>query len=146
MLGIIITGHGEFSQGLLHAGAMIAGKQEHVVNINFKDGMPMEEFQGELLDQINVFQEKYNGVLVLTDLKGGTPFNVSMMIAANTHNVRVLSGTNLPMIIEGTMMSQFSDSVDDLAKQLVITGQTGIEVGELIVKQVEDPLDEEDGI
>ena len=38
----------------------------------------------------------FDGVLVFTDLLGGTPFNQSMMIAQDVDNVEVLTGTNLP--------------------------------------------------
>ncbi len=44
-------------------------------------------------------REECDGVLVFTDLLGGTPFNQSMMIAQDVDNVEVLTGTNLPWLL-----------------------------------------------
>ncbi|MDO4775298.1 MAG: PTS sugar transporter subunit IIA [Aerococcaceae bacterium] len=147
MLGLIITGHGEFSSGLLHAAQMIAGKQEHVENVLFKDGMDLGELQTQIGDVVERHLANYGGTIILTDLKGGTPFNVSMMLTAGISQVAVLSGANLPMIIEGALLSQFAESVDDLAEQLVTVGQSGIVRAELPTQVQQDEVsDDEEGI
>ncbi|MCW6652142.1 PTS sugar transporter subunit IIA [Aerococcaceae bacterium NML191292] len=146
MLGLIITGHGEFSSGLLHAAQMIAGKQEHVENVLFKDGMDLGELQAQIGDVVERHLANYGGTIILTDLKGGTPFNVSMMLTAGISQVAVLSGANLPMIIEGALLSQFAESVDDLAEQLVTVGQSGIVRAELPTSVQQDEVSDEEGI
>ena len=148
MLGVIVTGHGEFSLGLRHATHMIAGEQAHVEWVPFLEGAGLEEFQGAIQTAVQTQLEKYNGVVVFTDLKGGTPFNVSMMATHGLTNVAVLSGTNLPMLIEGTMLSQFSDEALPFAEQIVQTGKNGIEVGILpaATTSSEDDLFDDEGI
>lgn len=147
MLGLIITGHGEFSKGLLHAGQMIAGKQENIENVMFEDGTELSVLQSRISEAVERQLEKYNGTIILTDLKGGTPFNVSMLVTNGMPQTAVLSGTNLPMIIEGALLSQFSESVDDLANQLIRVGQAGIDRPQLQVQQeTANDFDEEDGI
>lgn len=143
MLGLIITGHGEFSSGLLHASQMIAGQQAHVENVLFKDGMDLGELQAQIEEVVNRHLANYDGTIILTDLKGGTPFNVSMMLTADNPQVEVLSGANLPMVIEGALLSQFAESVTELANQLVTVGQSGIVRAELPASSTSTEADEE---
>lgn len=145
MLGILVTGHGKFSEGLLHSLEMIAGKKNNVKNVVFEENMNLEVYTETINQSIKYFQETYDGVVVLTDLKGGTPFNVSLMESQSLSPVEVLAGANLPMLIEGTMKSEFYDSVEKLAKELVITGKTGVERGVIDSKDDETVI-EEDGI
>ncbi|MDO4432073.1 MAG: PTS sugar transporter subunit IIA [Aerococcaceae bacterium] len=146
MLGLIITGHGEFSSGLIHSARMIAGTHEHVENVVFADGMDLAVLQEQIGALAAKHVEAYGGTIILTDLKGGTPFNVSMMATATLENVAVLSGTNLPMIIEGTLLSQFSDSADDLAAQLVQVGRDGVDRPQLNRLSQQEVAEDEDGI
>ena len=70
-----------------------------------------------------------------------------MLVTNGMPQTAVLSGTNLPMIIEGALLSQFSESVDDLANQLIRVGQAGIDRPQLQVQQeTANDFDEEDGI
>ena len=90
-------------------------------------------------------REECDGVLVFTDLLGGTPFNQSMMIAQDVDNVEVLTGTNLPMVIE----LLFLRGNATLAEQAVTVGQTGITaqtVASVAGSEEEDIFGDEDGI
>lgn len=142
MIGLLITGHGHFSEGMLHASQMIAGTNEHVKNVVFEDGMDLDLLQSKIRTMIEEQLKYCDGVIVLTDLLGGTPFNQVMMVAATHDNVEVLSGTNLPMIIEGALLAQFATSLQELADQLVTVGQAGIQRPELVVKDTESVEDE----
>lgn len=142
MLGLVITGHGQFAQGLLHAAKMIAGDLQHVQAVLFEDGANLQDFQEAIKTAIEASNSAYSGTLVLTDLKGGTPFNTAMLASAGLNNVAVLSGTNLPMIIEGGMLSQFSDDALTLGQQLVEVGRSGLDLPVLETKQVSEDEDE----
>ena len=61
-------------------------------------------------------------MLVFTDLLGGTPFNQSMMIAQDVDNVEVLTGTNLPMVIE-LLFLRGNATLAELGEQAVTVGQ-----------------------
>lgn len=146
MLGLVISGHGHFAKGLLHASQMIAGELDHVKSVLFEDGASLVEYQETLKSRIQAAHDQYGGVIVLTDLKGGTPFNTAMMASAHLSNVAVLSGTNLPMIIEGGLLSQFSDGAQELGQQLVTIGREGLDMP-MLTNAVSNELDdEEDGI
>ena len=113
MIKMIITGHGKFSEGLYDSLSMIAGKQAHVTHINFVDGMPLEDFNAQL-EQALTLDDTYNGAIIYTDLKGGTPFNVSMLLSEDREDIEVVYGTNLPLLIESVMSTLTADSPSDV--------------------------------
>ena len=86
-----------------------------------------------------------DGILVLSDLAGGSPFNNASMCKAERpdQKIEVLAGTNLPMIIEGASMMAAYDDPLELAETLIPTGKDGIVRFEL--EKQEDDSDE-DGI
>lgn len=93
-------------------------------------------------------REECDGVLVFTDLLGGTPFNQSMMIAQDVDNVEVLTGTNLPMVIE-LLFLRGNATLAELGEQAVTVGQTGVTaqtVASVADSEEEDIFGDEDGI
>ena len=97
---------------------------------------------------ITAMREECDGVLGLTDLLGGTPFNQAMMIAQDVDNVEVLTGTNLPMVIE-LLFLRGNATLAELGEQAVTVGQTGITaqtVASVAGSDEEDIFGDEDGI
>lgn len=86
-----------------------------------------------------------DGVLVLSDLAGGSPFKcaVECKFARPEQAIEVIAGSNLPMLIEGSMMMGAFDSPLDFAESLIPTGKDYIIRFELAAH--EDNA-EEDGI
>lgn len=125
MIGYLVTGHGEFSKGLMSSLNMIAGEQEGVVAVNFEENVNLEKYQEILKEQVENLLKENEGVLIFTDLLGGTPFRTSMLVATEFENVEVMTGTNLPMLLEGTAL-RFTDNVKEIADQLVESGQSGV--------------------
>ena len=141
MIGLILTGHGDFSKGLISSLRMIAGEQSHIKAIVFDANEDLENYKKNIRNQIEDFLEKYEGIIILTDIPGGTPFNISVIESENTKNLEVISGTNLPMLIDVTLKSQFIDDVHELTDEILNTGK------ETIIKfQLhEDKVDEIEG-
>lgn len=125
MIGFLITGHADFSKGLMSSLNMIAGEQDGVVAVSFNENANLEDYQQTLQEEVKKLLDENEGVLIFTDLLGGTPFRLSMLVAAELENVEVLTGTNLPMLLEGTAL-RFTDDVKEVANQLVESGKTGV--------------------
>ena len=141
MVGFILTGHGQFAPGLASAIAMVAGDQPAFTVVPF-EGDQAASYGEDLRAAITAMREECDGVLVFTDLLGGTPFNQSMMIAQDVDNVEVLTGTNLPMVIELLFLRE-------LGEQAVTVGQTGVTaqtVASVASSEEEDIFGDEDGI
>ena len=124
MVGFILTGHGQFAPGLASAIAMVAGDQPAFTVVPF-EGDQAASYGEDLRAAITAMREECDGVLVFTDLLGGTPFNQAMMIAQDVDNVEVLTGTNLPMVIE-LLFLRGNATLAELGEQAVTVGQTGI--------------------
>ena len=145
MIGLVVTGHGHFAEGLHTSVKMIAGDNENVKYVNFEDGMSTETL-AEKLNAAYAELSGCDGILVLSDLPGGSPFKTAVECAfANPDKkIEVVAGTNLPMIVAGVTMIGFMDDPKALAEDLIFEAKDSIVRFELAVKADEE--EEEDGI
>ena len=144
MIGIVVTGHGLFAEGMHSSAKMIAGENDHIKYVCFEDGMGLEELAEKLSAAYNELSD-CDGIVVLSDLPGGSPFKTAVEVAF-THpdkKVEVLAGTNLPMIVTGVTMIDFEEDPRALADELLETGKEFMVRFELAVREEEE---EEDGI
>lgn len=126
MIGFLITGHGDFSVGLESSLNMIAGEQDAFAIVPFYESADLDSFQSELKTAIDKLLESSDGVVIFTDLLGGSPFKTSMIVASEYENVETITGTNLPMLLEGTAL-RFTEDVKEFTKQLIENGKMGIQ-------------------
>lgn len=106
---IIITGHGKFGSGLKTSLDLIVGNYDFVKTVDFTEDKSPESIK----EEIKTFaHEAEDNIYLFTDLVGGTPFKVSCELALDNSNVEVFSGTNLPMLVEATMMSSLGLEID----------------------------------
>ena len=144
MIGLIVTGHGRFAAGLQTSAKMIAGEHENVKYVNFEDGMGTDTL-AELLSAAYNELAHCDGIVVLSDLPGGSPFKTAVEASMGhpDKQIIVLSGTNLPMIITGSTMLSFETDPQALADELLFEGKDNVVRFELAVRE---EVEEEDGI
>ncbi|MBR3602777.1 MAG: PTS sugar transporter subunit IIA [Lachnospiraceae bacterium] len=144
MVGILITGHGHFATGLGSSLQLITGITENVALVDFEADHSTDTLKANLHKAMDSLKE-CDGILVLSDLAGGSPFNNASMCMAERpdQRIEVVAGTNLPMIIEGASMMGAYDDPLELAETLIPTGKDYIVRFELV--KHEDDSDE-DGI
>jgi len=147
MIGCIVTGHGDLAPGLAQAVGMIAGPQEHFRVVPFRDLDPLETYESELRAALDALLAETDGVVIFTDLLGGTPFRAAMLAAADHANVAVVTGTNLPMLVEVSLLRAGESDVQALARQAVDLGQTGVQTARLPqADRPGDPAEDTGGI
>ena len=144
MIGLVVTGHGLFAEGMHSSARMIAGENELTKYVCFEEGMNTEQLSEKLVAAYNELGE-CDGIIVLSDLPGGSPFRTAVESAMTLpeKKIVVLSGTNLPMIITAATMASFSDDVEAMAEELMFEGKDNVVRFELAVREEEE---EEDGI
>ncbi len=126
MVGIIIASHGEFAAGIYQSGQMILGEQENVKACTLKPSDGPEGIRKQMEDAIASFDDP-SQVLFLVDLWGGTPFNqASALIAGHEDTWAIVSGLNLPMLIEAYGARFTSESAQEIAGMIVETAVEGI--------------------
>lgn len=124
---VLLTSHGHLAQGIASSFEFIAGKSDHIMTLELDEkgiGLYHDRFQ-------NLLDSETESILILADLKGGTPYNESFKYyLAHTEKTRVVSGLNLPMLLE--LIPQLSDNTTlDEAVQIVLqAGIDGISVAQ----------------
>ena len=106
---IIITGHGRFASGLKTSLDLIVGNFDFVKPVDFTEDKSPESLKEEINSFIKSTDKK---IYVFADLVGGTPFKVSSELTLEYPNVEVFCGTNLPMLVEATMMLSLGCDID----------------------------------
>ena len=112
-----------------------------VILVNALVGVIQEGRAQKALDAL----KDCEGVIIFTDLMGGTPFNTAAQLGRDRENVRILAGTNLPMLVEVVMSRKFMDDLDGLVDSLLQTGKEQVAKFEFKQALQEEPGDE-DGI
>lgn len=100
MIGIIVTGHGRFSEGMLSSLSMIAGNTEALIGVNFIESESTEDLDKNLLNAYTELRKTCEGVIIVCDLYGGSPFKSAAMLSVEQENVSVLAGINLASCLE----------------------------------------------
>lgn len=124
MISVIIGTHGMFSEEILKSAEMIFGTQENVGAVTFKPGEGVEA----LVEKYNMLIKKMDskdGVLFMVDLFGGSPFNAASLIAVKNENMEIVTGVNLPMILEVLGSREFL-SMSELLKVATDSGKDAI--------------------
>ena len=144
MIGLVVTGHANFGSGMTSSVNLIAGEQEAYQYVDFLPTYSTEDLAAELNKALDALKD-CEGVIIFTDLMGGTPFNTAAQLGRDRENVRILAGTNLPMLVEVVMSRKFMDDLDGLVDSLLQTGKEQVATFEFKQALQEEPGDE-DGI
>jgi mannose PTS system EIIA component len=97
MIGLILVTHGTLAKEFVIAMEHVVGPQQYIETICIGPRDDMEERRNEIAKKIKAV-ESGSGVIVLTDLFGGTPSNLAISFL-QPHKIEVLAGINLPMLI-----------------------------------------------
>jgi PTS system mannose-specific IIA component len=105
MIKLVIVCHGALADGLVNAMELIAGPQPEITSIALDEGDGIDELEARVEAAVAA-QPDGEGVLVLVDLFGASPFNVSARVAVRYPNVEVMTGVNLAMLLEAALQRQ----------------------------------------
>lgn len=123
MIGILVTGHGNFATGLTSSVKLIAGNPEKYEAVDFLESYSVEDLSRELNAAMDRLSD-CEGILVFSDLAGGSPFKTAVEVGiGRNENVQVLAGTNLGMLIEIGMARGFVTDLDALVDMAINTGK-----------------------
>src|SRR4051812_45021900 len=134
MIGKLILTHGGLARELLAAAKVISGDSSSFEALSLDWSDPFEEARGKVSAALGRLDQG-QGVLILTDIYGGTPCNIAMTFY-QPGKVEVLTGVNLPMVLRLACQTDGEEgSVSDLARRLQIKGQKSVCLaGDLVQK------------
>jgi len=98
MIGLVIVTHGHLADELIKAMEHVVGPQKSVVPVCVAAEDSIEELQSDIFKAVKGVRTD-NGVLVMTDMFGGTPSNLAVSIA-NKGKLEIIAGANLPMLVK----------------------------------------------
>lgn len=98
MIGGVIITHAELGEALLGAAMVIKGGMEKIRPVSIENYEDVEGLRKRVLDAVAEV-DSGAGVMVFTDLFGGTPTNIAMSILED-RNVEIMTGVNLPVLIK----------------------------------------------
>ncbi len=144
MVGIIVTGHGNFATGLTSSVKLIAGMPDFYQTVDFVAEHSSNDLEANLTEAIEKLKDCEDGILIFTDLVGGSPFKISVELSMKREEkIIVISGTNLGMLIETSMSRNFMEDIGALAQMAVNTGKEQViryEFKERVVEEFEDGI------
>ncbi|MCH4083985.1 MAG: PTS fructose transporter subunit IIA [Olsenella sp.] len=148
MVGIIVTGHGNFASGITSALELIVGPQDAYEAIDFTSLSGTAELEKDMTAALDGLRkrEDVDGVLVLCDLVGGTPFKTAATLGVPLGDVRVVAGVNLGGLVECATQRDAVTDVDALAKLAKDSMQASVVEFELAAPEPEEDDDFSDGI
>lgn len=123
-VGIIVVSHADYGSAMLRTAEFILGQQSDCCSISVDVAHEVSETVRRLTDAAQRL-DKGAGVIILTDMFGGTPTNLALSLLG-THKVEVVTGVNLPMLLK--VFTSRSAALDELARIAGEAGAKGIVV------------------
>ena len=124
MIGTLILSHGSLADELLAAARTISGDLEGFgsLSLDWSDGF--DEAKSRIEEALNELDQG-DGVLVLTDMFGGTPCNVALTFL-EPGKVEIVTGVNLPMVVRLACRGKREKPIQEVARWLREKGRTSI--------------------
>ena len=137
MVGIILASHGEFAEGIHQSGSMIFGDQANVKPCILKPSEGPQDIRKKMEDAIASFDQQ-DEILFLVDLWGGTPFNQASALKDGHENWAIVTGLNLPMLIESYASRMSMDTAHEIAMHIAKTAKEGVRIQPEDLEPVEE--------
>ena len=125
MIGGIIVSHGKLAEELLNSLTIILGE---VVNM---EAISIGWYDERKINQSLKRVDQKNGVLIFTDMFGGTPSNLSFSFLKDDR-IEIITGVNLPMLIK-FVSHQRSNKLKEVAKKVVEQGKKNIHLASALL-------------
>jgi PTS system mannose-specific IIA component len=132
MIGIVIVTHSALADEFLLATQQIVGAVEGIEPISIDPSDPLEEVEKRIKKGIKKV-DMGRGVLILTDMFGGTPSNISLSFQEKG-KVEIVTGVNLPMLIKLSTIRE-EKTLDELASFIKSYGQKNIHLASEILER-----------
>ena len=136
MVGMLVITHRRLAKELIDTAQLIVGKIDNCVGLSLDPELPVDDLRQQITNAMNEVNDG-NGVIVLTDMFGGTPSNLSLSFL-NHEGIEVVTGVNLPMILK-LAHSREDQKVDELARIVKDYGRRSISLAcEILNEEVEE--------
>lgn len=126
MIGALIVTHGNLAHELLNAARQIEADVSGILAVPLEWSDSVDEAREKIREALEKMETK-NGVIIFTDMFGGTPSNISLSFL-ELGRVEIVTGVNLPMVVKFAMVKEDSKDVATLAHVISEKGSKAIRV------------------
>ncbi|NKN39177.1 PTS sugar transporter subunit IIA [Agrobacterium sp. a22-2] len=98
MIGLVLVTHGKLAEEFRYAVEHVVGPQKFIETVSIGPEDDMDQRRQDILDAV-MRADDGHGVIILTDMFGGTPSNLAISVM-NNGRIEVIAGVNLPMLIK----------------------------------------------
>jgi len=130
MIGLVLVTHGHLAKEFVAAMEHVVGPQAQIVSICIGPDDDMEQRRKDILEAVDAVDQK-DGVILLTDMFGGTPSNLAISIMDKA-KIEVIAGINLPMLIKLASVRDTA-SLSDAVEQAQTAGRKYISVASKVL-------------
>lgn len=130
MIGGVIVSHGKLAEEILNALTIIIGEAVNIEAISIGWYDDVEESKKKINKSLKNVDQK-NGVVIFTDMFGGTASNLSFSFLKND-KVEIITGVNLPMLIKFVSL-QRSNNLKEVVKKVVEQGKKNIHIASVLL-------------
>jgi PTS system mannose-specific IIA component len=130
MIGGVIIGHGKVGEELLNALSVILGEAPNIEAISIGWYDDVEESKRKITASLKRVDQR-NGVVLFTDMFGGTPSNLSFAFQKDGQ-VEIITGVNLPMLIKFVSL-QRTNNLREVARKVVEQGRKNIHLASALL-------------
>ncbi len=131
-IGIVMVTHYSLGEQMLQALRLIVPDAPQFYAVSIGPDQSIEEMRGAIAERLKT-ADQGQGVLILTDMFGGTPSNISLSFLEE-HHIEVVTGINLPMLIKLATYRE-EKSLDEMASFIKDYGRRNISVASELVSQ-----------
>jgi PTS system mannose-specific IIA component len=131
MIGLLIVTHSHLGKEFLNAAEFIVGRLDSAEAVSITQTADSEQIRKMIEEKVSVL-DKGEGVLILTDMLGGTPSNISLSFLKE-ERVEVLTGVNLPMVI-AIAQNRADMDLSKLAQMAQEAGKTSISLASKLLE------------
>lgn len=124
MIGIVLISHGSLSEQLVATASMIMGSCSDVKYVTFSSKESLDDLRRKANEAVEPYENE--GCLILTDLIGGSANNISIELLKTKKNIQVVTGVNLPMLLEAIGYRSIADDLNDLTVRVQASGAKSI--------------------
>lgn len=121
MKKLLVVTHGNLAKEIISTAELIAGKIVGVASLGLYESDNSADFLNMIRDEVRKLDDG-NGVLIMNDLFGGTPSNLSIFIS-ESESSWAISGVSIPMILEFLTLRNENLSLEELAERCVEAGK-----------------------
>ena len=124
MASLVIAAHGHLAEGLVASSAMIVGPSDDVVAVTFDPSEGPDDLLAKYAAAVEASSSQEH--LILVDLFGGSPYNAAACFAAGRDDADVVTGVNLPMLIEVLGRRMLGGTLPELVETARTAGAGGV--------------------